>query len=85
MEIPLGMENTGSTHKAMGTPLRFFVTWQLMEVPKCFLFFFVFFFERLGFFCGLYKQVFFLINRRLDDGVERYFGKPPIFKVEWHS
>ena len=56
-----------------------------MEVPKCFLFCFVFFFERLGFFCGLYNQVFFLINRRLDDGVERYFGKPPIFKVEWHS
>ena len=26
MEIPLGMESTGSTHKAMGTPLRLFVT-----------------------------------------------------------
>ena len=26
VEIPLGMENTGSTHKAMGTPSRLFVT-----------------------------------------------------------
>ena len=38
MEIPLGPENTGSTHKAMGTPSRHFVTWQLMEVPQCFFF-----------------------------------------------
>ena len=26
MEIPLGMKNTGSTYKAIGTPLRLFVT-----------------------------------------------------------
>ena len=26
MEIPLRMKNTGSTYKAMETPLRFFVT-----------------------------------------------------------
>ena len=58
VEIPLGMENTGSTHKAMGTPSRLFVTWQLVEVPQCF---FVFCFQMLGFFhCGLYDQVFFL-------------------------
>ena len=38
MEIPLGLENTGSTHKVIGTPSRHFVTWQLMEVPQCFFF-----------------------------------------------
>ena len=26
VEIPLGVESTGSTHKAMGTPLRLLVT-----------------------------------------------------------
>ena len=26
MEIPLGMKKTGSTYKAIGTPLRLFVT-----------------------------------------------------------
>ena len=79
MEIPLGPVNTGSTHKAMGTPSRHFVTWQLMEVPQCF-FFFVF---KCWFFSLLFtKQVFFPINRRLDDDVERYFGKLSIFTVD---
>ena len=53
-----------------------------MEVPQCF---FIFCFQMLGFFhCGLYNQVFF-INRRMDDGIERYFAKHPIFKVECQS
>ena len=47
MEIPLGKENVGSTHKAMGTPSRLFAKWQLMEVPWYFLFSSVDFFSRL--------------------------------------
>ena len=68
MEIPLGKENVGSTHKAMGTPSRLFAKWQLMEVPWCFLF------SSVDFFLGyLWKQVFFcfLMQRRLDDIVKR--------------
>ena len=68
MEIPLGKENVGSTHKAMGTPSRLFAKWQLMEVPWCF------FFSSVDFFLGyLWKQVSFcfLMQRRLDDIVKR--------------
>ena len=48
MEIPQGMKNTGSTYKAIGTPLRLFVTTDGgTSVCFCFLFrfqMFVFFF-----------------------------------------
>ena len=50
-----------------------------------FVFFCVFFLKGWVFFVVYIIRFFFFINRRLDDGVERYFGKPPIFKVEWHS
>ena len=68
MEIPLGKENVGSTHKAMGTPSRLFAKWQLMEVPWCFLFSSVDFFSRLFMEAGFF---YFLMQRRLDDIVKR--------------
>ena len=68
MEIPLGKENVGSTHKAMGTPSRLFAKWQLMEVPWYFLFSSVDFFSRLFMEAGFF---FFLMQRRLDDIVKR--------------
>ena len=44
---------------------------------------FFFSFSNAGFFSLLFtKQVFFPINRRLDDDVERYFGKLSIFTVD---
>ena len=68
MEIPLGKENVGSTHKVMGTPSRLFAKWQLMEVPWYFLFSRVDFFSRLFMEAGFF---FFLMQRRLDDIVKR--------------
>ena len=54
-----------------------------MEVPQSF---FCFLFSNVGFFFFVvYITRLFFIDRRLDDGVERYFTKPPNFKVEWHS
>ena len=45
--------------------------------------FFFFLFSNAGFFSLLFtKQVFFPINRRLDDDVKRYFGKLSIFTVD---
>ena len=55
MEIPLGKENVGSTHKAMGTPSRLFAKWQLMEVPWYFLFSSVDFFSRLFMEAGFFS------------------------------
>ena len=64
MEIPLGKENVGSTHKAMGTPSRLFAKWQLIEVPWCFLF------SRVDFSLGyLWKQVsFWFLAYKLPSG-----------------
>lgn len=43
---------------------------------------FLFSFSNAGFsLCCLQNRFFFPINRRLDDGVERYFGKLSIFTV----
>ena len=54
-----------------------------MEVPQSF---FCFLFSNVGFFFFVvYITRLFLIDRRLDDGFERYFAEPPIFKVECHS
>ena len=50
-----------------------------MEVPQCFFFRF----QMLVFLFVVYKTGFFFpINRRLDDDVERYFGKLSIFTVD---
>ena len=49
-----------------------------MEVPQCFFLCF----QMLVFHFVVYKTGLFPINRRLDDDVERYFGKLSIFTVD---